>query len=256
MLKFENLCAGYDGVERLHHISAVIPSEGLTCIIGPNGCGKTTLLKCAAGIIKPSSGSVFLDNRPLPSIQEKERARLVSYMPQSRSAPEISVRQLTAHGRYPHLKWGQSLRESDREIIRRSIEQAGLSELSDRLVSRLSGGERQRAYLAMMLAQQTPLMLLDEPTTYLDLSAQFSLMQLLKGLCLKGRSAVVVLHDLALALEYGDRVLLLQDGRLVASGTPESVYASGKIQTVFGVGVSRLVSGQYVFSPAVQEVQM
>jgi len=123
-----------------------------------------------------------------------------------------------------------------------------------RSVSRLSGGERQRAYLAMMLAQQTPVMLLDEPTTYLDLSSQFSLMELLRGLCREGHSAVVVLHDLALALEYADRILLMQDGRLVAEGTPDEVFHTGRIQQVFNVDVNRLDTGKYIFSQHRQEV--
>ena len=254
MLEFDHLRAGYDRTERLHGITAALRPGRLTAIIGPNGCGKSTLLKCAAGILRPTGGDVLLDGRACRGIAGRERARLVSYMPQSRLTPDISVTQLTAHGRYPHLKWGQSMRPFDREIIRDALRRTELTAFADRPVSRLSGGERQRAYLSMMLAQQTPVMLLDEPTTYLDLSAQFSLMALLRELCREGRSAAVVLHDLALALEYADDVLLLRDGQLIASGTAGEVFATGRIQSVFGVD-ARLCDGKYLFSPRAREAQ-
>ena len=248
MLKFTDLCAGYDGVRKLHRVNAEIPEGRLTAIIGPNGCGKSTLIKCAAGILKPSGGTILLSGRPICRIGEKERARCVAYMPQSRIVPDISVGQLVAHGRYPHLKWGHNLSAADREIIEGALRRTGLTEYVRRSVGQLSGGERQRAYIAMMLAQQTPVMLLDEPTTYLDLSAQFALMELFRSLCREGRSAVAVLHDLALALEYADNVLLMHEGAVAARGTPEEVYNSGKIQDVFDIEILRLDSGKYVFS--------
>lgn len=254
MLQFENLCAGYDHLERLHQVSADIRPGMLTAVIGPNGCGKSTLIKCLAGLLKPSAGSIRLDGRDFREIPEKERAKYVSYMPQSRIAPDISVRQLVIHGRYPHLKWGQNLSRADREIVSRALERTGMQPFAQRSVSRLSGGERQRAYLAMMLAQQTPVMLLDEPTTYLDLSSQFSLMELLRSLCREGHSAVAVLHDLALALEYADRILLMQDGRLVAEGTPDTVFCTGKIQEVFNIDIFRFDGNKYIFSQHRQEV--
>jgi len=254
MLRIENLCAGYENQECLHRISAKIQPGILTAVIGPNGCGKSTLMKCLAGLLKHSAGSVWLNSRDLRKIPEKERARYISYMPQSRVTPDISVRQLVTHGRYPHLKWGQNLSNADREIVNRALERTDMLPYAMRSVSRLSGGERQRAYLAMMLAQQTPVMLLDEPTTYLDLSSQFSLMELLRGLCREGHGAVAVLHDLSLALEYADRILLMQDGRLVAEGTPEEVFHTGKIQQVFNVDVNCPDTGKYIFSQRRQEI--
>jgi len=248
MLHIENLCAGYDNLERLHRVSAEICPGVLTAIIGPNGCGKSTLMKCLAGSLKYSAGSIRLNDRDFHKIPVKERARFISYMPQSRIAPDISVRQLAVHGRYPHLKWGQNLSKTDCEIIDYALKRTDMLPFAQRSVSRLSGGERQRAYLAMMLAQQTPVMLLDEPTTYLDLSSQFSLMNLLRDLCREGHSAVAVLHDLALALEYADRVLLMYDGRMIAEGTPDEVFLSGKIQEVFNIDIVRLDGNKYVFS--------
>lgn len=255
MLRLDNLCAGYDGVQRLHSLCADVRPGRLTAVIGPNGCGKSTLLKCIAGILPPSSGAVLLDGKPLSAVPGRDRARQIAYMPQSRIVPEISVGQLAAHGRYPHLKWGQSMSADDRQIVKNALERTGMLPFAHRLVSRLSGGERQKAYLAMMLAQQTKVMLLDEPTTYLDLSGQFALMELLRELCREGRCALAVLHDLALALEYADDVLLMQDGRRIAAGTPGELYASGMLQKVFGVEIERTANGRYVFSRAPREVR-
>ena len=254
MLEFRELRAAYDGVETLHGVSAHLAPGKLTAIIGPNGCGKSTLMKCAVGLMKPSGGEILLNGQPLSVIPEKERARHLSYMPQSRIAPDISVRHLVTHGRYPHLKWGQSLRREDREIVQAAIERVKLGALVNRPVSRLSGGERQRAYLAMMLAQQTAVMLLDEPTAYLDLSSQFALMELLRALCREGRSVILVLHELSLALEYTDSLLLMERGRLVAAGSPEEVYRSGQIQRVFSIDVRRTSDNKYLFYREKQEV--
>ena len=254
MLEFRELCAAYDGVETLHGVSAHLAPGKLTAIIGPNGCGKSTLMKCAVGLMKPSGGEILLNGQPLSVIPEKERARHLSYMPQSRIAPDISVRHLVTHGRYPHLKWGQSLRREDREIVQAAIERVKLGALVNRPVSRLSGGERQRAYLAMMLAQQTAVMLLDEPTAYLDLSSQFALMELLRALCREGRSVILVLHELSLALEYTDSLLLMERGRLVAAGSPEEVYRTGQIQRVFSIDVRRTSDNKYLFYTEKQEV--
>ena len=255
MLEFRELRAAYDGVETLHGVSAHLAPGKLTAIIGPNGCGKSTLMKCAVGPMKPSGGEILLNGQPLSVIPEKERARHLSYMPQSRIAPDISVRHLVIHGRYPHLKWGQSLRREDREIVQAAIERVKLGALVNRPVSRLSGGERQRAYLAMMLAQQTAVMLLDEPTAYLDLSSQFALMELLRALCREGRSVILVLHELSLALEYTDSLLLMERGRLVAAGSPEEVYRSGQIQRVFSIDVRRTSDNKYLFYTEKQEVR-
>ena len=247
MLEFQNLRAGYEGTERLHGISARLEPGRFTAISGPNGCGKSTLLKCAAGLLKPLDGGVFLDDQSIQSLSDRQRARQIAYMPQSRIVPDIPVRQLVMHGRYPHLKWGQNPSSADQDIVDAAIERVKLGKLAMRSVSRLSGGERQRAYIAMMLAQQTQVMLLDEPTTHLDLSSQFALMELMRELCAEGRCIGVVLHDLALALEYADTMLLMRDGALAAQGTPEAVYRSGRIQDVFDVGIRRAGDGKYLF---------
>ena len=247
MIRFENLRAGYGGDERLHGVSCVIPTGRLTALIGPNGCGKSTLLKCAAGVMKPEGGEILLEEMPYRSFDRRTLARRIAYMPQSRPVPEMTVEQLAACGRHPHQRWGRSLTAGDREITRAALVRAGAEGFAGRMVSELSGGERQRAYLAMMLAQQTDVLLLDEPTTYLDPGGQFALMELLGGLCREGRTVIIVLHDLPLALEYADHVLLMQDGRLVQGGSPEEIFGSGRLEDVFGVGMER-IGGRYVFS--------
>lgn len=254
MLEFEGLCAGYDRVEKLHGVNAAIKSGTLTAIIGPNGCGKSTLLKCAAGILRASAGQVCLNRRAIADMPAKQRAQHISYMPQSRLTPDISVRQLVTYGRYPYMRLGQKLKNADLRIIDTALERTKLAAYASRPVKQLSGGERQRVYLAMMLAQQAAVMLLDEPTTYLDLSAQFELMAFLRELCAEGRSAVAVLHDLALALEYSDHIILLQGGRVIADGAPEAVYMSGRIQRVFNIDIDRLEGGKYVFSQREKEI--
>lgn len=248
MIRFEELRAGYDGTERLHALDYAVREGCLTALIGPNGCGKSTLLKCAAGILNPTGGRITLNNEPYSQFSRREMACRVSYMPQARPAPTIPVKQLVSHGRYPYLKWGHDLTEQDRKIVQDAMERTDTAKYARRLVTTLSGGERQRVYLAMMLAQQTPVMLLDEPTTYLDLGGQYQMMKLLKALRDEGRTILLVLHDLALALETADRVVLMQDGHLVESGTPDQVYASGKLQEVFEINVERTEKGRYLFS--------
>ena len=249
MLETRNLRARYGKTDVLHSISAAFEPGKLSAVTGPNGCGKSTLLKCIAGLIRLSGGEILLNGKPLPAIPDQERAKFISYMPQSRAVPEISVQQLAEHGRYPHLSWGQSLGTADREIVNLAIERAGLSRLRHKSIPQLSGGERQRAYIAMMLAQQTPILVLDEPGTYLDIAARFELMALLQELRNEGRCIVVVLHELSLALENCDRILLMQDGRLLQDGSPEAVYGSGKLEEVFGVNVRQNEVGKYIVYP-------
>lgn len=243
MIRIDGLRAGYDRHEKLHGLTTDIPAGRLTALVGPNGCGKTTLLRCIAGLMRPVSGEIWLDDARLSAFSDRERARRIAYMPQNRSVPEITVRQLAAHGRYPHLRWGGSLSEKDEEIIRLAMDRTGTAQHADRPLTELSGGERQNAYLAMMLAQQADIMLLDEPTTYLDLNAQFRLMRLLRGLSGEGKTVAAVLHDLPLAMEYADHVLLMQEGKVVASGTPEQVCDSGALDSVFGVETLRTADG-------------
>lgn len=248
MLEIENLRAGYDRAERLHGVSARLLPGTLTAMIGPNGCGKTTLLKCAAGLLKPWSGEIRLDGARYSDMEPRALARRVAYMPQSRNVPDVSVRRLAEHGRYPHLRFGHDLSAEDRRIVADSLRRAGMEERAEISVRRLSGGERQRAYLAMMLAQEAELLLLDEPTTYLDPAAQFRLMELLSALAREGRAVVAVLHDLPLAMRYAQRVLLMRDGEIALDGAPETLFQSGLLDETFGIRTRKIDDETFVFT--------
>ena len=250
MLEIKKLRAGYDGRAVLNNVSANLSAGEFTAVIGPNGCGKSTLIKCAAGLLHPMSGEILLNHAVLSAIPIRERAKSIAYMPQIRLTPEISVRMLALHGRYPHLKWGQNPSPADWEIVEAAIHRVELTHLADKPLNCISGGERQRAYIAMMLTQQTPVLLLDEPAAHLDLSARFSLMRLLKELASEGRCVCAVLHDLSLALEFADRILLMQGGSIAAQSSPAEICASGQISRVFGVNLRRTESGKTIFYPA------
>jgi len=239
MLEFQGVCAGYNGWEKLHQVSAVFRRGCVSMIIGPNGCGKSTLLKTADGLLSPMAGQVLLDGIPLSRLERRELARKVAYLPQDREVGHIPVRRLVLHGRFPYLGYPRRYRPMDLEAVERAMEWVGISHLAERMLPELSGGERQKAYLAMALAQGTNLILLDEPTTYLDVSYQLELMSLVGRLRDQGKAVVMVLHDLNQALRWGDQVTLLSQGQVVASGTPEALYQGGQIQEVFQVQVGR-----------------
>lgn len=230
MISFKNISAGYPGREVLHDVSFTAPRGSVTALVGPNGCGKTTLLQVACGLIKPSAGEVTLEGKPIGSYKRKELARLLAVLPQSREVPAVTVERLAAYGRYPH---GRTLSASDRQIAEDSLRQAGAWELRHRELRELSGGERQRAYIAMALCQDSEILLLDEPTTYLDIGQKNQVMELVRRLNANGRTILTVLHDLPLAFAYSDYVAVMADGELRAFGTPEAVRETAA--RVFGV---------------------
>lgn len=248
MLEFRELSVGYGGAPVLRGITFRAERGKVTCLIGPNGCGKTTLLRCAARRLTPIEGKMRLDGRALSAYERKEFARTVAVLPQGRIVPGISVRTLVNHGRFPHLGLSRKLRQQDREIVERAMSDAGVSDWAERDLREMSGGERQRAYLAMALAQDTPLILLDEPTTYLDIGAQFAFLSLIRQISAQGKTVIMVLHDLAQALRYSDALALLSGGTLRFFGAPEALYQSGLLSAVFGVTVHR--GGEaYYFTP-------
>ncbi|WP_341645145.1 ABC transporter ATP-binding protein [Thauera sp. SDU_THAU2] len=209
----------------------------LTCVIGPNGCGKSTLLRALGGLLKPAAGQVCLDGRPLPAWKPKILARRLASLPQAPAAPDgISVRQLVGHGRYPHQGLLARHGAGDDEIIDWAMQATRIAHLQRRPFSTLSGGERQRAWLAMTLAQRADILLLDEPTTWLDMGHQAELLELLAALQREhGLTIAMVLHDINQASQYADRLLAMRDGRIVADGPPLRIVDGQLTETLFGL---------------------
>ena len=249
MLELRGIAAGYGGTPVLREISFTVPKGSLTALIGPNGCGKTTLLRAAARQLPLLAGEILLDGRPVSSYGRTEFARKAAFMPQVRSVPAITAGALVAHGRFPHLGFSRRLRPEDRAAVQAAMEATGVADWANRDLRALSGGERQRVYLAMALAQDTDLILLDEPTTYLDPGRQFELLDLIASLPGRGKTVVMDLHDLSHALRYSTQLLLLEQGRLVQRGTPEELYAGGQLDRVFGIRSRRAPDGSYYFLP-------
>jgi len=238
MLEIRNLSTGYTGNLVLQNLSMSFPAGAVTVIAGPNGCGKTTLLKALTGILH-ASGSAVLDGQELLTLTGRERAQKVAFLPQNRQIPEITVKKLVLHGRFPYLSYPRRYRQEDIRVAEAAMEKMGISHLAQRSLATLSGGQRQKVYIAMALAQDTPVVLLDEPTVFLDIAHQLQLMELAKDLAAQGKTVVLVLHDLTLALEHADRLAVMQDGSIVSIGSPEEVYHSGCLRDVFGVGTGR-----------------
>ncbi len=204
-------------------------------IVGPNGCGKTTLIRLLCGLNPPGEGQILLNGRPYGSYSRKELAKNLSLLPQSRSLPSVLVEELVSRGRYPYLGLTRRMTETDEDAVRKALADVHATHLVGRYVSSLSGGERQRVCLALLLAQQTPYILLDEPTTYLDISHRLSLMEQLKVLREDGKCVIAVFHDLSLAIRYCDVLGVLSEGTLQAFDSPENLLSADVFSRVFGV---------------------
>lgn len=239
MLEVKNLSAGYGKKSVISDISCTFNKGELTAVIGPNGSGKTTLLKSLCKIIEPKNGKIFSDSRDITEIKKSEYAKQISYLPQGKNVPDMTVFQMVIHGRFPYLSYPRRYSENDRKIAREAIRVLGLENYSGRMLKSLSGGERQKAYIAMLLTQDTPYILLDEPTAYLDISNQFSLMETLNELKENGKGVVCVLHELSLAFRYADKIIVIDNGRIVFSGTPDELYITDTIKNLFNISLSR-----------------
>ena len=233
----EGVTVGYDNRIISKDLSVAIPDRSFTVIVGANACGKSTLLRALSRLIKPATGRVVLDGQAISSYPAKEVARRLGLLPQSSIAPEgITVADLIARGRYPHQKLLQQWSEADEAAVIAAMEATRVTDLSHRLVDELSGGQRQRVWVAMVLAQETPLLLLDEPTTFLDITHQIELLELLDGLNRdKSQTIVAVLHDLNHACRYASHIIAMRDGQVVAEGPPREVVTAELVENVFGL---------------------
>ncbi len=240
MIECSHLSAGYHGHPVVEDVTLSFRPGEVTVLLGPNGCGKTTLLKTALGLLDPVSGRVLYDGADLSSLTPTQAARRAAYMPQNRPAPRIDVRRMVLHGRFPYLTFPRQYRAADYAAADAALEAAGAADLAGRMMDTLSGGQRQKVYLAMALAQDAPTILMDEPTTWLDPRHQLEVMATARRLAAEGRAVGLVSHELNLALRTADRVALLSGGRLAALGTPEEVWQTGALSDAFGVPIGRM----------------
>lgn len=247
MIRMKNVCAGYGEKEVLHNVSLDFKSEKVTVIIGPNGCGKSTLLRTLVRMNKHRSGEIVLEAMDgeeirIDSLTASELAQRVAYLPQSKRTPDINVLRMVLHGRFAHLKYPRRYREIDYEIARNALRSLDIEDLEMINLNELSGGTRQQVYFAMALAQDTDAILLDEPTTYLDIAHQIRIMKLVKELALRRKTIVMVLHDLVHAFQTADQIVVMKSGRVECCGEPEEIYQSGIIEKVFDVKLKRVES--------------
>ncbi|MCR8631938.1 ABC transporter ATP-binding protein [Paenibacillus radicis (ex Xue et al. 2023)] len=234
-LEAKSLCLSYGATSIFKDLNVLIPKGKITVLIGSNGCGKSTLLRSLARLMNPQKGSIVLDGQELAKLPTKEIAKRLSILPQGPTAPEgLTVLQLVKQGRYPYQSWLQQWSEEDERMVRLSLKATGMEEFTERTVDALSGGQRQRAWIAMTLAQGTETILLDEPTTYLDVTHQIEVLDLLYELNEKEqRSIVMVLHDINLACRYAHHMVAVKEGRIWAEGAPEEIVNADMIRAVF-----------------------
>lgn len=252
MIKLENISSSYNKIEIIKNINIDFEEGSITTIIGKNGCGKTTLLRTASNLLRPFHGKITIDDKDIAGFADKELAKKISFLPQLRSVPNITVYNLVMHGRYPYLGFSRTPQKQDKEIVDEAIEDMGMERYINKNIQELSGGQRQKVYIAMVLAQNTDIIFLDEPTTYLDINHQLEILEIIKKLKEMGKTIVMVLHDLSNALSYSDKICLMEKGEIVIYDTPHSVFESREIDRVFNILSTQVAARdkdkkQYVF---------
>ena len=253
MIRLNDLTIGYGHRILLQHASATIPAGELVALVGRNGTGKSTLLRAIAGLGERLGGEIRLDGHSLETLLPQQLATTVSFVTTERvRIPNLRCEDVVALGRAPYTNWIGRVQEQDKAIVERSLELVGMAAFAEKTMDRMSDGECQRVMIARALAQDTPVLLLDEPTTFLDIGCQLELARLMRETAAEGKAVVMVLHDLNLALGCAHRVAVMEEGRLRAWGTPAEIYAGGALEQVFGVKVHRteLEDGteQYLFT--------
>ena len=244
MIELSHISTGYGIKIILNDVSVAFEKGKLTSIIGANGCGKSTLLKTILGILPSKSGNITIDGARLKEMSRNDIARRIAYLSQEKNTPDMTVEQLVLHGRFPHLSYPRRYKDQDRVIAVGVMEQMGIVEYAHKPLYSLSGGMKQNSYIAMALAQETDYILLDEPTTYLDIAHQLELMKILRSLADSGKGIVAVMHDLPMAFTFSDKIILINDGRIVDDERPEKIYERNVIDKVFGIALDRSKDGR------------
>ena len=248
-ISVKNLSVAYESNTIIEDMNLSIPKGKISIIIGSNGCGKSTLLKTIARINKPKKGDIFINDKNIKRVKEKDIAKDVAFLPQGPVCPSgLTVRELVAFGRFPHQKMIGGLNNHDKEVIDWAIKETGLSEFADREVENLSGGQRQRAWIAMTLAQETEIIMLDEPTTYLDMSYQLEVLEVLQRLNREKKiTVVIVLHELNNACRFADNIIGLKKGKLICEGRPIDVINKENLKEIYGIDAKLQLSedGKY-----------
>lgn len=244
MLEICNLTAGYGHGAVISEVSFTAKRGEITTIIGKNGSGKTTLLKAATSMLPHSGGDVLVDGASVLGLSTAQRAQVMSYLAQGRGAPEITVGRMVLHGRFSHLGYPRRYSKKDYAIANQVMEKMGLTDLAHVPMSQLSGGMRQKVYIAMALAQHTPVVLMDEPTTYLDIAQQLNFGDMARDLASQRKAVVLVLHDLLFALRISHRIVVMETGRVLACGSPQEIMESGVLEKLYGVKICSVETEQ------------
>lgn len=235
MIEIKDLSFGYGKSSVLQNFNVCFEKGKFTSVIGTNGSGKSTLLKTIIGILTPDAGEVLIDGTSVSSIKNRDVAKRVAYLPQGKNTPDMTAFQMVLHGRFPHLNYPRRYSQKDRNAAYDAMKKMGISDYADKSMAALSGGMRQNVYIAMALAQDTDYILLDEPTTYLDISHQLHLMKTLQALAYYGKGIITVMHDLPMAFNFSDCITVVSEGKSVACASPEEICEKGIIKEVFGI---------------------
>lgn len=242
MIELKNLSAGYGRQVVLSGVSMELTPGKVLALLGPNGCGKSTLLKTILGLQPRLGGEILVDGIPSDQITPRQLAQKITYLAQSRNTPNITARRMVLHGRFPYLSYPRRYRREDYEMVEKALRWADAAAFADRSMEELSGGQRQKVYLAMALAQDTETILMDEPTTFLDVAHQLEVMATARRLAGEGRAVLMVLHDLCLALRWADEIAVAAKGGLPFRGSPEEAFESGILDRTFGVRLARVMT--------------
>lgn len=237
MIRVEKVSAGYGRQEILHGVDLEIPRGKISTVIGANGSGKSTLLRVILGFLPLWGGEIRIDGTSIKDMERTEIARKIAYLPQGKNVPDITAGRMVLHGRFPYLRYPRRYREMDFRIAGEAMKQMDIENLAEKQMSQLSGGMRQKVYIAMALAQQAEVIVMDEPTTYLDIGQQMKFAGMMKQLAEKGKTIILVLHDILLALQISDQIAAIQEGRILQWGTPEEILESGIPETLYKVAV-------------------